>query len=145
MESGVVEGGVVEGGVVKGGVVEGGVTEVDVDVVCGTGFSLSGSLSVASSSSSSLGGLRRGTEGMIIFPGPQGLTSKQCGIDLFKGSRFQLGFRELDEEDEGPETVGFTAVEFEAEGADELEGELEGPALLLSSSGSSFTHATFID
>lgn len=69
---------------------------------------------------------------MIIFPGPQGLVSKLCGIDLFKGTRFQLGFLALDEDAEGTEILIFAVVELEAE----VEDKFEGPAPLPSSWGS---------
>ena len=75
---------------------------------------------------------------MIIFPGPQGLTSKLCGIDLFKGSRFPLGFLALDEDAEGPAILRFAVVELEAE----VDDKFEGPAPLLSSWSS---RAAFID
>jgi hypothetical protein len=150
VEGNTVEGGVTEGGVVAGSIAEGWVAEgwivegwvVGGSVCCGTGgVSLSGSVSVLSGSSPTLGGLRRlertinkhtesvtsmntnGTEGMMIFPGPQGLTSKLCGTDLLRGARLWLGL--LDADDEGAVKLVFTTVDLEAVLGDELEAEVD--------------------
>jgi len=75
---------------------------------------------------------------MMILPGPQGLTSKLCAVDLFKGTLFQFGFLGPDEESEGPARLTSTGV-LEVD----IDDIFEGLAPLSSSSMSTSSRAAF--